>query len=352
MDIIRDCLRAMVEGEFVPDWEFEMVTGIEREQMRMVLEAWPAQTVSDSAFRCAVVGAMNNLVGYPHRMEEALADYVPAGLDPILWTLDRVCAVFWPDEPREPWVPIHQSLEPHDVATVGACLRAVVEGPFFPERGFYTLFNMERLHIEQLLRRWPSASLLDRNVADLICRALINLAKHPHGQEAALPDYVPGGGAALRVTMDRVLAAVGPNWHERRDEVPLPLAELLSAEDMDLIRDCLGAMIEGDFLAEDKFPMHLHMERDRMRELLQAWPEATLCEPGFGNVARAVMDILVNYPHGREKELLRYVLGGREEIRAARFRLNMAVEIALMEGECEQRSDEPEPNDPDTSASS
>lgn len=92
MDLIRDCLRAAVEGPFFPEWEFETIMGVDRASMRAVLQAWPKQTVDDDSFECATVNALNNLIGYPHGMDEALLHHLPAGYGGIVATLRRLDA--------------------------------------------------------------------------------------------------------------------------------------------------------------------------------------------------------------------------------------------------------------------
>jgi len=82
MNIIRDAMRAAVEGPFFPEWEFHTIMGVERKQMRAVLEAWPLQTVDDDTFICATINALNNLIGYPHGMDKELLAYVPKARKP------------------------------------------------------------------------------------------------------------------------------------------------------------------------------------------------------------------------------------------------------------------------------
>ena len=88
--IVRGSLRAAAEGPFFPAWEFETLFGISRETMRKVLDDWPQQTVSDMELECAVIGAMNMLVGYPHGCPDEVAEYVPAGPQAIEEALARL----------------------------------------------------------------------------------------------------------------------------------------------------------------------------------------------------------------------------------------------------------------------
>jgi hypothetical protein len=64
-EVVRSALRASVEGPFFPDWEFQTLMGVERSEMRAVLEAWP-EIVDPEAADLAINNALNNLIGYPH----------------------------------------------------------------------------------------------------------------------------------------------------------------------------------------------------------------------------------------------------------------------------------------------
>ena len=41
MELVRQCLRAAVQGPFFPDWEFHTLFGLEREDVAAVLSRWP-----------------------------------------------------------------------------------------------------------------------------------------------------------------------------------------------------------------------------------------------------------------------------------------------------------------------
>ncbi len=73
---VRECLRAAVEGPFFPDWEFHTLMGVERAEVDAVWKAWPDVTTDPISFRCAVLGSLNNLSGYPHRKEAVLREYL------------------------------------------------------------------------------------------------------------------------------------------------------------------------------------------------------------------------------------------------------------------------------------
>lgn len=291
MALIRDCLRAMVEGPFVPDWEFETVVGVRRTTMRKVLRAWPVQTVGDSAFECAIVGALNNLTGYPHRQHQALVRYVPASVDEILWALDRVLAVIRPGEIHAPWVPITQSLAAADVNVVHDALMAATSGPFFDDQAFETLFGMDRLQVEQMQERWPAQTLLDVNVAYAVGRSLSLLIELPAEQDRALAMWAPVGREAMAATLERVIA-VAPDWRIARERLvrgPPGIAAALEPDDLELIRICLRAAVEGGALSDDEFRTLTSFDRWQMRAMLDAWPAQTERDLDFAYVAGEVL---------------------------------------------------------------
>lgn len=70
--LIGACLRAAVEGPFFPDWEFEVLFGFRRDEVRAVLDAWPASEPIDRTTRAVVCATLNQLLGYPHGLETEL----------------------------------------------------------------------------------------------------------------------------------------------------------------------------------------------------------------------------------------------------------------------------------------
>jgi hypothetical protein len=85
--LIEICLRAAVTGPFFPDWEFSTVVGASRDEVGIVLDAWPglpwitpAWCESADVFQRAVVDSvLNNLLGSPHGFQgDAFTDAVGA----------------------------------------------------------------------------------------------------------------------------------------------------------------------------------------------------------------------------------------------------------------------------------
>jgi hypothetical protein len=81
--IIRDCLRAAVDGPFFPEWEFQTLIGLERDEVRGVLAKWPG-TSDVEGQTLAVNNVLHTLLGYPHHASgetwHAYIDASPRGV--------------------------------------------------------------------------------------------------------------------------------------------------------------------------------------------------------------------------------------------------------------------------------
>ncbi|TWT12769.1 hypothetical protein [Reyranella sp. CPCC 100927] len=76
IEVVRNCLVAAIEGPFFEDWEFHTLIGIDRLELKEILEKWPA---TDSRDENAARNVMGNLLGYPHGQDGALLRYVSGG---------------------------------------------------------------------------------------------------------------------------------------------------------------------------------------------------------------------------------------------------------------------------------
>lgn len=76
-----------------------------------------------------------------------------------------------------------EHLSDEDVKIIGDCLAAVIEGPFFPEWEFQTLFGLERADVARVARSWPNISAEDETVDLAVNNALVNLTGYPHGED-------------------------------------------------------------------------------------------------------------------------------------------------------------------------
>lgn len=77
-----------------------------------------------------------------------------------------------------------------DISIIGGCLRAAVEGPFFPDWEFSTLFGMERREVATVWSSWPQTE----DAADqwrAVSGSMNNLLGYPHGRDDAWHEYIP-----------------------------------------------------------------------------------------------------------------------------------------------------------------
>jgi hypothetical protein len=100
-------------------------------------------------------------------------------------------------------------MTPDDARTIAECLRAAVDGPFFVDWEFNTLFGLERGEVATVLAEWPETSNAeDQGLA--VNNVLNNLLGYPHGaSEDTWREYI---GAS-----PREVAAVLARWRGDED---------------------------------------------------------------------------------------------------------------------------------------
>ena len=89
---IKDCLTAAVEGMFFPDWEFGTLFGFDRTEVKAILQCWPHGFPQDDDVWRAAIGALNNLLGYPHGRADELKSFTSASVGDLRDVLDRLVA--------------------------------------------------------------------------------------------------------------------------------------------------------------------------------------------------------------------------------------------------------------------
>lgn len=82
-DVIRQCLRATVEGPFFPEWEFITLFGLERTKVEQILESWPPPNESAEDVQLAIKNSLRNLLGYPHRCEDEWSKFIFVSVDEV-----------------------------------------------------------------------------------------------------------------------------------------------------------------------------------------------------------------------------------------------------------------------------
>lgn len=74
--IIGECLCAAAFGSFFPDWEFQSLFGVDRDEAIRVAEAWPDVEETDISAGLVINDSINNLFGYPHRKQSEWSNYI------------------------------------------------------------------------------------------------------------------------------------------------------------------------------------------------------------------------------------------------------------------------------------
>lgn len=82
-ELARCCLIAAARGPFFGDFEFQSLFGISRDTVETAARSLEQGDFSDVILFRAISGALNNLLRYPHREDDALAAWVPGGREAI-----------------------------------------------------------------------------------------------------------------------------------------------------------------------------------------------------------------------------------------------------------------------------
>ena len=77
-----------------------------------------------------------------------------------------------------------------DAATIGECLRAAADGPFFPDWEFQTLFGLSRTEVRLIADSWPDVDASQADVELAVNNAINNLLSYPHGKFALWSHWV------------------------------------------------------------------------------------------------------------------------------------------------------------------
>jgi len=88
VEIVRQCLTATVAGPFFPDWEFQTLFGLARDEVAEVLDHWPDPANPEDQ-DLAVNNALNWLLGYPHGQEQAWREFISAEPSDVAAVLTR-----------------------------------------------------------------------------------------------------------------------------------------------------------------------------------------------------------------------------------------------------------------------
>jgi hypothetical protein len=83
-----------------------------------------------------------------------------------------------------------QDLTSDEQKIVLDCLNASVEGPFFPDWEFSTLFGLSQEEVRSVIQKWPVDDTSDETAALAINNTLNNLLGYPHQENEAWRQYI------------------------------------------------------------------------------------------------------------------------------------------------------------------
>lgn len=90
IELVKGCLRAAVEGPFFPDWEFSILFGLSRDEVKDIYISWPHIEAPVQDVRIAVLSAINNLSGYPHNEPDELKSYTGLDSEQLSASFERI----------------------------------------------------------------------------------------------------------------------------------------------------------------------------------------------------------------------------------------------------------------------
>jgi hypothetical protein len=70
--LIGRCLYEAANGEYFPDWEFQTLIGVDRQEVRKAASSWLTNEVIPDEVMDTTRVVLNNLLGYPHGREADL----------------------------------------------------------------------------------------------------------------------------------------------------------------------------------------------------------------------------------------------------------------------------------------
>ena len=96
-----------------------------------------------------------------------------------------------------------QTLTDDEKRVVFECLRASVEGPFFPDWEFHTLFGLDRREVAAIVAAVPNIDDSEERVSLAIHNAMGNLLGYPHGEAAAWRQFISVPEVEVKRIFDR-----------------------------------------------------------------------------------------------------------------------------------------------------
>jgi len=110
-------------------------------------------------------------------------------------------------------------LDERERDVVWRCLQAAVDGPFFPESEFETIFfGLERDEVRRVLMSWPSLDETDETVVSAINNSFNNLLGYPTKNKHKIwPKFIPVSHMELARIFDKWRGRVPRDSYKARD---------------------------------------------------------------------------------------------------------------------------------------
>lgn len=96
--------------------------------------------------------------------------------------------------------------------TIKECLEATVNGPFFDEWEFQTLFGINRSQVNDVLSKWPKLDLENEDDYYVIRQSLAQLIGYPHRKEKKWSEFISKSPSEVRILFERICAACDKNF--------------------------------------------------------------------------------------------------------------------------------------------
>ena len=90
-----------------------------------------------------------------------------------------------------------EDLSLEEQSTIYECVKAAVNGPFFPDWEFHSLFGLSRKEMAEIVKLWSSINLDSQDAQLAINGALNNLTGYPHPYFEVWQDYLPSDRHAV-----------------------------------------------------------------------------------------------------------------------------------------------------------
>jgi len=101
---------------------------------------------------------------------------------------------------------IASGLSPTEQVTVAQCLRAAVEGPFFPDGEFETLFGVTRERVKSARSEWLEHLSDSEEVGAAVVGSMNHLLGYPHGKFAEWDRFIAVPPETVNSTLRKLLS--------------------------------------------------------------------------------------------------------------------------------------------------